>query len=116
MAYRADYLEANNFKIQPHLSQIEGVALHYLITGDEASRTAVGKLADQFVEAGFVQAFGSTSIKWMEGRIQGRVLEVLLVAEKVGAQSARGKQSGQNFSARRSRKFYLPSHRMASTV
>src|SRR5687767_14096746 len=46
--YRVNYLEANNFTTSSHWSQMEGIELHYLATGDEKSRFAVGQVADLF--------------------------------------------------------------------
>lgn len=46
LAYRTNYLEANSYGTSPHWSQIDGVALHYQLTGDESSRFAVGRVAE----------------------------------------------------------------------
>ncbi|HEU5184776.1 MAG TPA: hypothetical protein VFU01_09430, partial [Gemmatimonadaceae bacterium] len=42
LSYRRDYLEASNYNPSAHWSQLEGQELHYLATGDDASRRAVG--------------------------------------------------------------------------
>ena len=44
--YRAGYLAPNDYKPSPHWSQLEGVEKHYLLTGDETSRTAVARVAE----------------------------------------------------------------------
>jgi hypothetical protein len=46
LAYRKGYLEPNAYGTSPHWSQIDGVALHYQLTGDELSRFAVGRVAE----------------------------------------------------------------------
>ncbi|QJR36218.1 Ig-like domain-containing protein [Gemmatimonas groenlandica] len=46
LAYRKGYLEPNAYGTSPHWSQIDGVALHYQLTGDEMSRFAVGRVAE----------------------------------------------------------------------
>jgi hypothetical protein len=46
LAYRTNYLEANSYGTSPHWSQIDGVAIHYQLTGDESSRFAVGRIAE----------------------------------------------------------------------
>ena len=46
LAYRIGYLEANSYGTSPHWSQIDGVAMHYQLTGDEKSRFAVGRVAE----------------------------------------------------------------------
>jgi hypothetical protein len=78
VAYRQQFLEGNNFVLQPHEAQMEGQALHYLLTGDEASRTAVGKVGDLFswqwtpyLNCTQCTANGG---QYMEGRIQARTL------------------------------------------
>jgi hypothetical protein len=46
LAYRTNYLEPNSYGTSPHWSQIDGVAMHYQLTGDESSRFAVGRVAE----------------------------------------------------------------------
>jgi hypothetical protein len=72
--YRAQYLEPNNYGASPHWSQLEGLALHYWLTGDERSRTAVLTVADRLT-SGFPPAYmGNPTSEYNEGRIQQRVL------------------------------------------
>jgi hypothetical protein len=44
--YRQFYLEANKFGIAHHWSMTDGVALHYLVTGDPASLTAISRMGE----------------------------------------------------------------------
>jgi hypothetical protein len=83
--YRHGYLEANNFAIQAHWSMMDGVALHYLATGDEASRSAVGKIADLFTGLKYREYVGD--MKLTDNRIQARYLVALLLANTIGAPS-----------------------------
>jgi uncharacterized protein YjdB len=46
--YRINYLEANNFGIAHHWAMVDGVALHYLATGDAKSQVAVERLGENF--------------------------------------------------------------------
>jgi hypothetical protein len=80
-AYRRDYLEANNYLSSPHWSQLEGVEKHYLLTGDEASRTAVARTAD--VIWGAVQNNGGLGPS-NDPRITGRLVIATLAAWRLG--------------------------------
>ena len=78
VAYRQQYLEPNNYTLQPHNAQLEGLAVHYLLTGDEASRVAVGKVAYLFSwmwtpELACTQCTANGG-EYVEGRIQARTL------------------------------------------
>ncbi|PVE22118.1 hypothetical protein DC522_22665 [Microvirga sp. KLBC 81] len=84
--YRKKYLEANNYSMSAHWSQIAGVALHYLATGDEASHIAVGKVADQFANPWYTDNLGNLNAE-MDNRIQARTLEAFLYAKKINAPS-----------------------------
>lgn len=83
--YRTHYLEGNNYAIQPHWSMLDGVALHYLVTGDEASRTAVGKVADLFVGLGYRNNIGVRTAT--DNRVQARYIVALLLADQIRAPS-----------------------------
>ena len=78
VAYRQQDLEASNYILQPHDAQMEGVAVHYLLTGDEASRYAVGKVAYLFSWMWTPElactACTTNGGDYMEGRIQARTL------------------------------------------
>lgn len=87
--YRDNYLKANDYAPSAHWSQIAGVALHYIATGDAASRTAVGKVADNFAVEYYLDNLGNVQAE-MDNRMQARVLEAFLYAEKINAPSANG--------------------------
>jgi hypothetical protein len=93
--YRKNYLEANNYGATPHWAMLDGVALHYLLTGDEASRTAVGRVADNFSVAYYLNGLGSTTAE-MENRMQARVLHAFVLANHIKAPS----QQGQDWAVR----------------
>ncbi|HET6680183.1 MAG TPA: Ig-like domain-containing protein [Gemmatimonadaceae bacterium] len=81
--YRRDYLEKNNYGSSPHWSQLEGLEQHYLLTGDEASRTAVGRTAQ--VMSGYHTSLNDLTKTWLENRIQARVLQSYLLAWRIQA-------------------------------
>lgn len=81
--YRTDYLEANKYATSPHWSQPEGLEQHYLLTGDEQSRFAIARVAEQFVP---LQMGDTLNIPWTETRIQARTLQGLYLAWRLNAQ------------------------------
>jgi Ca2+-binding RTX toxin-like protein len=86
--YRVNYLEANSYGASAHWSQIGGVALHYLVTGDQASLRAVGEVADTFTAPYYMANLGRTDVgAEMDNRVQARVLESFLYAHQLGAPS-----------------------------
>ncbi len=95
LAYRRDYLEANGYRPSAHWSQIEGIALHYWLTGDEASRIAVGRVGDVFNLPYYMDNLGNVAGE-MDNRIQARTLLALLTASQLQASS----QTGVVWSAR----------------
>lgn len=88
-AYRRDYLEANNYQTSAHWSQIEGVELHYLLTGDAASRTAVGRVGDVFNVEYYMANLGNLKAE-MDNRIQSRTLTAFLAAWRISAPTQTG--------------------------
>ena len=81
--YRVNYLEANRYASSPHWSQPEGLEQHYLLTGDESSRFAIARLAEQFMPLNL----GDTlNIPWTETRIQARALQAIYLAWRLDAQ------------------------------
>jgi hypothetical protein len=89
VAYRRDYLEANAYGTSAHWSQLEGLEVHYLVTGDEASRLAVGRVADVFNMAYYMNNLGDPTAE-MENRMQARTLMALLTAWRLNAPSQTG--------------------------
>jgi hypothetical protein len=87
LGYRQGYLEPGNYMSSPHWSQLEGLEQHYLLTGDEASRVAVGRVAD-VLWGGFHRYLDETT-DW-ENRIQARTLQSYLLAWRLGAASEHG--------------------------
>jgi hypothetical protein len=76
--YRVGYLEANSYNSSPHWAQLEGVEKHYLLTGDDKSRTAVLNAAYVLNNA-FLNTSYMTSAAG-ESRIAARVLHSQLLA------------------------------------
>jgi hypothetical protein len=93
--YRKNYVEANNYGVAPHWALFDGLALHYLLTGDEASRTAVGRMADVLSAPYYMENLDDTGAE-MENRMQARVLLGFVIANQIQAPS----RSGQNWANR----------------
>lgn len=74
--YRRDYLEANAYGSSAHWSQLEGVEKHYLLTGDEASRTAVARVAH--VLRGYQPRLSDPN--FVDPRVVARVIQGTLLA------------------------------------
>jgi len=86
VAYRDEYILPNSGGVPPRWSNPEGLALHYLVTGDEQSREALAQLAD-------VQARtwldNMMTTQYQDGRIQGRTVLTVLMADLVDARPIR---------------------------
>ena len=82
--YRRNYLEANGYGASPHWAQLEGLALHYWLTGDERSRTAVVRTATQLSDEFTVADMRRPDEENIEGRIQQRILLGCLLAGQLG--------------------------------
>ena len=91
--YRRNYVERNDYGVPPHWAMFDGLALHYLLTGDEASRTAVGRIADTFTVPYYVANLGSTTAE-MENRMQARVLLGFVIANYIKAPTRTGQDWG----------------------
>jgi hypothetical protein len=81
--YRTNYLEANNYGASFHWAMMDGVAMHYLATGDTMSLIAVGKIGDNFAYHG--NKLGGK--EGMDNRIQARYLVAVMLALKLHAPS-----------------------------
>ncbi|MBB6469917.1 Ca2+-binding RTX toxin-like protein [Aminobacter lissarensis] len=87
--YLKNYVEANDYSIASWWSMPKGITAHYLINGDQASLTAIGKLADQVAGA------WNRDNNWANlfdphlsgGREQARSLETLTQAIIIDAPS-----------------------------
>jgi hypothetical protein len=91
--YRKNYLEANNYGSTPHWAMLDGLALHYLLTGDEASRTAIGRVADSFSYPYYMNNLQDPTAE-MENRMQARVLMSFVLAGYIKAPSQLGNDWG----------------------
>jgi trimeric autotransporter adhesin len=91
LAYRQQYLEANNYAASPHWSLPRGLELHYRLTGDTLSRRAVvamfahALLPLSMSPAGGKADLENTQMSYMENRIQARVLQGALSSYRMGA-------------------------------
>ena len=78
--YRDGYIVANNFKPSPHWAQLEGIEKHFLLTGDEASRTALARAAESL--------WGQVKVKGLaawDPRIAARVMHGQLMAWRLNS-------------------------------
>jgi hypothetical protein len=99
LSYRG-YLESGSYLVQPHWAMMKGLALHSISTGDEASRKAVGQVADLYAGWGY---FNKLSTSEIDGRIKARTLEAILLAKEINAPSigtAGGFAGGNDWTAR----------------
>lgn len=69
-----------------------GIAAHFIINGDEASRTAVGRIADRFAsDYNRANNWANLTDPYLsEGREQARALEAFTTAALINAPSAGG--------------------------
>jgi len=95
LTYRREYLERNTYKSSPHWSQLGGLELHYLLTGDTLSRRAVAGVfawgLSDFPTAkwGPLADIENPQSEYMENRIQARVLQGALAAYRLNASFTR---------------------------
>jgi hypothetical protein len=73
IAYRDQFVVPNSYQMQPHNALLDGLATHYLLTGDERSRYAVGRVATFFAQV-WTPQLDCTTCPYPEGRIQARTL------------------------------------------
>jgi hypothetical protein len=74
--YRMEYLEANAFGSTEWWAQLEGLAVHYWLTGEEDSREAVYRTAESLHRSrgGQDRLTNNTTHPWMDNRVQAKVL------------------------------------------
>jgi len=80
-AYRTGYLIPASFMTSPHWSQIEGLYLDWVVTGDPESKDAVLRMAN--VLWSFDPYLDALYKDWLDNRIQSRVLLAYWMAEKI---------------------------------
>lgn len=82
--YRRNYLHASNYAATGHWSQLDGVALHYWINGDDSSRIAVGRTAHSLMGTALFPRTGP----YTDARQQARTLIAMLLAWQMNAPNA----------------------------
>lgn len=92
-AYRDDYVLANNGRATPKWVFPEGLAIHYVLTGDAKSREAIVKMADHMENAGWLD--NTMETKYRDGRIQGRAILVQIMAHLVTGEQAYADRAGR---------------------
>jgi uncharacterized protein YjdB len=83
MPYRDGYAVPNNYGMQPHIAQIEGLETHYLLTGDAASLYGASTIATTFMGP-WLPVLGDVTISWHDNRIQARILDFALTGLRLG--------------------------------
>jgi hypothetical protein len=86
------WLESVSYKPQPYQLMIDGVALHALVTGDQRSKDAVGRVADMLAgpNGSWTHIVGDPANQYMDARSAGRVLALALDAWYLKVQSPSG--------------------------
>ena len=82
--YRRNYIEANNFNPSPHWMLLEGLAVHYWLTGDEQSRQAVMQSAANMTAGYTPERMANPLYEYSEGRILARALLGSLLSWELG--------------------------------
>jgi hypothetical protein len=87
VAYRRGYLEANNYGTSEWWAQLDGLASHYWLTGDDSSRIAVIRAAESLnvSRGGTARLTNTQSHEWMDGRVTARVLSSKFLAISLDA-------------------------------
>ena len=84
VCYRDGYLKPARYKAQPHNWQTEGLAVHYWLTGDAASKNALLTLVREVYPVFGAKNLVSENYRYWEGRIQARLLIGALLADQLG--------------------------------
>ena len=84
VSYRVNYLEANAYGTLPNWSQLEGLEAHYLLTGDDSSRYAIGATTTSLTN-GYFSQMAAMDNPWMDDRIRARMIMSLLLSWKLDA-------------------------------
>lgn len=84
IAFRDLYLIPNRYRTQPHQWQMEGMTLHYLLTGDAETQKGIGVIAKTLAYAAWLPHIGDTAYQYTEGRIQERVIQAFLAGWRAG--------------------------------
>lgn len=100
VTYRDWIANRLRWEVEPHDAQLDGLALHYLVTGDNASKDAVARLATRYSSSShaYFGNLGKNDHDWMDNRIQGRVLLSLVLAHQIGAPDPSGATGGTYWS------------------
>jgi hypothetical protein len=94
MAYRENYMRPNDYSVQPHNMMLEGLELHYLLTGDEESRYGVGAAAKMLTSpTGWLGIIDQSATGRWEGRIMSRILLGILTAHRLELETADARQT-----------------------
>ncbi|MCC7054123.1 MAG: Ig-like domain-containing protein [Gemmatimonadaceae bacterium] len=94
--YATSYLAKEALAWQPHFAQMEGVEVHYWLTGYDRAFAAIVNQATWMMSA-FPTRFISWGGQYQEGRIQARVLMALTIATELGMSNTQRAPGGVNW-------------------
>lgn len=102
VAYRKGYIEANNYGVAEWWTYLEGVALHYWLTGDDSSRKAVYMTAENIDRSrgGEFRIGNNTSHPYNDSRTQSKVLGAKVLAYRLESPAAGGIQDWKSAASR----------------
>lgn len=84
--YRRDYVTANNWTSSPHWLSVDGLGEHYLLTGDDSSKYAIGALAENMRY--FRERAKLGNVTDIEARILARAISAQLWGWRLQARGA----------------------------
>ena len=94
--YATAYIAKEAMAWQPHFAQMEGVEIHYWLTGNDRSLAAIVNQASWMMSA-FPTSIISPGGEYLEGRIQARVLMSLVIASELGMSGTQLAPGGVNW-------------------
>jgi hypothetical protein len=86
--YRNEYIIPERYGLPEWQAGIDGIAVHYWLTGDDSSRNTILLVASSMeTYRGSTQMFRDSTHVWMDARIYARVLMTKVLAHMMGATS-----------------------------
>ena len=86
--YRNEYILPANYRIPEWQAGIDGLAVHYWLTGDDSSRvTVLGVASNLEAYLGQTEIWRDSTHEWVDSRVYARVLMAKVLAHMLGASS-----------------------------
>ena len=83
--YLSGYVEPNNYQIPPRWVFVEGLAVHYRLTGEPRALEAIKRMATRLDAVWTSQL---TTTNYLDGRIQGRTVHAQVIAYELTGDAA----------------------------